>query len=68
MLFIKGLIIGIGKILPGVSGSLMAISMKIYTPLLENINNFLKNPKKSIKFLFPILMGITISVIFFSKY
>lgn len=67
MLFIKGLIIGIGKILPGVSGSLMAISMKIYTPLLENINNFLKNPKKSIKFLFPILMGITISVIFFSN-
>ena len=67
MLFIKGLIIGIGKILPGVSGSLIAISMKVYTPLLESINNFFKSPKKNMKFLFPILSGIIISVILFSN-
>ena len=67
MLFIKGLIIGIGKILPGVSGSLIAISMKVYTPLLESISNFFKNSKKNLKFLFPILSGIIISVILFSN-
>lgn len=67
MLFIKGLIIGLGKILPGVSGSLMAISMKLYEPLLESINSFFKNPKKNIKFLLPILSGIIVSIIIFSK-
>lgn len=67
MLFIKGLIIGLGKILPGVSGSLMAISMKVYEPLLESINSFFKNPKKNIKFLLPILSGIIVSIIIFSK-
>ena len=30
MLFLKGIIIGIGKIIPGVSGSMLAISMGIY--------------------------------------
>lgn len=67
MLFLKGLIIGIGKTLPGVSGSLMAISMNIYAPLLEAISTFFKNIKKNIKFLLPILLGIFTSIIFLSK-
>ena len=30
MLFIKGFIVGIGKIIPGVSGAMLAINFKIY--------------------------------------
>lgn len=67
MLFLKGIIIGIGKILPGVSGSLMAISMNIYAQLLESISTFFKNIEKNIKFLLPILLGVFTSIIFFSK-
>lgn len=67
MLFLKGILIGIGKILPGVSGSLMAISMKVYEPLLQSISSFFKEPKKNINFLFPIISGIILSIILFSN-
>ena len=67
MLFFKGLLVGLGKILPGVSGSLMAISMNVYEPLLSSISDIFKKPKESIKFLFPILSSIVLSIILFSK-
>ena len=67
MLFFKGLLVGLGKILPGVSGSLMAISMNVYEPLLSSISDIFKKPKESIKFLFPMLSGIVLSIILFSK-
>ena len=43
--FIKGFIVGIGKIIPGVSGAMLAISMGIYDKSIEYICNF-KNNKK----------------------
>ena len=67
MLFFKGLLVGLGKILPGVSGSLMAISMNVYEPLLSSISDIFKKPKESIKFLFPMLSSIVLSIILFSK-
>ena len=33
----KGLLIGIGKIIPGVSGSVIAISLGVYNRLLNNL-------------------------------
>ena len=45
MLILKGIVIGIGKIIPGVSGSMLAISMGIYQKLIDSINNFFTSPK-----------------------
>lgn len=67
MLIIKGIIIGIGKIIPGVSGSLLAISLGIYEKAIESMINIFKNPQKNILFLGKIGLGILISIIFFSK-
>lgn len=67
MLIFKGIIIGIGKIIPGVSGSMLAISMGIYQKLIYSVNNFFKCPKKNFKFLFKIVLGIIISIVFFSN-
>ena len=67
MLFIKGIIIGIGKIIPGVSGSMLAISMGIYEQLVNSVNNLFKDFKKNIKFLAKIGFGIAISIILFSN-
>lgn len=67
ILFIKGFIVGIGKIMPGVSGSLLAISMGIYDKSLTSISTFFTNMKKSIKFLMPIGIGILLAIIFFSN-
>lgn len=67
MLVVKGIIIGIGKIIPGVSGSLLAISLGIYEKAIESMINIFKEPPKNILFLGKIGLGILIAVIFFSK-
>ena len=65
--FFKGFIVGIGKIIPGVSGAMIAISMGIYDKAIECICNFKNNKKESIRYLFPIGIGIILSIVFFSK-
>lgn len=65
--FFKGFVVGLGKIIPGVSGAMLAISMGIYDKALDYICNFKKNKKESIKYLFPIGLGVMLSIIFFSK-
>ncbi len=67
MLILKGIIIGIGKIIPGVSGSMLAISMGIYQKLIDSVNNIFKYPKENFKFLFKITIGVIISIVFFSN-
>ena len=67
MLVLKGIIIGIGKIIPGVSGSMLAISLGVYEKLIESINNFFKSPKKNLVFLLKIAIGVIISIVFFSN-
>lgn len=65
ILFIKGIIIGIGKVIPGVSGSIISIILGIY----KDGVNALKNPfdKNNFKFLLVSGFGILFSIIFGSK-
>ena len=67
LLILKGIIIGIGKIIPGVSGSMLAISMGIYQKLIDSVNNFFNRQKESFKFLIKIGIGVVISIVFFSN-
>lgn len=67
MLILKGFIIGIGKIIPGVSGSMLAISMGIYQQMIDSIINFFNNIKNNFKFLFKIGIGVLIAIMFFSN-
>mgnify|MGYP002518305853 FL=1 len=66
MLIMKGIIIGIGKIIPGVSGSLLAISLGVYEKAIDSLINIYKDSKNMV-FLGKIGIGILISIIFFSK-
>lgn len=66
-LFIKGLIVGLGKIIPGVSGSLLAISLNVYDRVIMAITNFFDDVIGNIKFLFSLFLGIIVSIIIFSK-
>jgi len=66
-LFIKGLIIGIGQIIPGVSGGMLAISLGLYEKGIDAISDFFTNTKENIKFLMPLALGIIASVLYISK-
>lgn len=65
--FFKGFIIGIGKIIPGVSGAVLAILLGVYDKSISYISTFHKNKKESIKYLLPLGIGIILSIITFSK-
>lgn len=67
VLIIKGFIIGIGKVIPGVSGSLIAVSLGIYEEAIEAISKFFKNFYKNIIFLGTVAIGILLAIIFGSK-
>ena len=62
-----GIILGIGLILPGVSGGVLAVVFGIYEKIIDSINNFFKNKKENFLFLLPIIIGILVGVILFGK-
>ena len=64
---LKGFIIGIGKIIPGVSGSVLAISMGIYNKIIKSISHFFNNIKNNTIFLSKIGIGMIVSITFFSN-
>lgn len=67
ILFLKGIVIGIAKIIPGVSGALLAISFHVYEKGIEILSNPFQNIKENLNFLFPLGLGIVIAVVGFSN-
>ncbi len=60
---IKGIIIGVANIIPGVSGGTMAVSMGIYDKLIHCVTHLFSEFKKSVKFLLPIFIGAAIGLV-----
>lgn len=54
---IAGVLIGIGAILPGVSGGVMAVSMGLYEGMIQAVSCFFRKPKAYFLFLLPIAVG-----------
>ena len=52
-----GVVIGIGGVLPGVSGGVMAVSLGLYKPMIDALAGFFKAPKKNFLFLLPVGLG-----------
>lgn len=65
--FIKGLLIGIGSIAPGVSGGAIAVIFGLYEKITDAIANIFKDFKRKIIFFFPVALGGGIGVLVFSK-
>lgn len=59
---LKGILIGVANIMPGVSGSALAISMGIYDTILNAITDIVKDTRKSIKILLPYILGAAFGV------
>lgn len=60
---LKGMVMGIANIIPGVSGGTMAVSMGIYDKLIHSVTHLLKEFKESMKFLIPIFLGMGIALV-----
>lgn len=59
---IKGVFIGIANIIPGVSGGTLAVSMGVYTKIIDAVNNIRKDFKNSVKTLLPYGIGVVIGI------
>ena len=60
---IRSILIGIGAILPGVRGGLIAASCNIYKPLIEAVKQVTKHPIKAFLSIWEYLLGIFIGLI-----
>ena len=63
----KGILIGAGAILPGISSGVFCVIFGIYEKIIDSILYFFKNIKENIKFLFPLIIGAIFGVLIFSN-
>lgn len=60
---ILGIFVGLAVIVPGISGSTIAIIFGLYTAMLYAIGNILGDFKRCIKFLLPIGIGVVVGFV-----
>lgn len=65
--FLKGIIVGIGGVSPGLSGSVLLIIFGLYRKTLDALGNLFKDFRKNIVFLLPLVLGMFAGVLMFSK-
>ena len=62
---LKGILIGAGAILPGVSSGVICVIFGFYEKLVNSVLNILKDFKKNFTFLLPIVLGASIGFFLF---
>ncbi len=67
ILVIKGFIMGIANIIPGVSGGTLALTLGIYEQFIGAISHFFEKFKENIRFLIPIFIGMGLAIISMSN-
>ena len=60
--FLKGMVMGLANIIPGVSGGTLAVSMGIYDKLIHCLTHLFKEFKESIRFVLPIILGMIVAL------
>lgn len=63
---IKGAFVGIGFILPGLSGGVLAVIFGIYDPLIRFLANIRKNFIKNVLYFIPVAIGAAIGIVLFA--
>lgn len=67
MKFLKGILIGAGAILPGISSGVLCVIFGIYEKLVNSILNLKNNLKENFLFLLPFASGGAVGIFLFSK-
>lgn len=60
---LKGILVGLGGILPGVSGGMIAASFNVYEELIGALDDFTKKPLKAVINIWEYLVGIVVGVL-----
>lgn len=66
MNMIRGVLIGIANVIPGVSGGTMAVSLGIYDKIISSVTGLVRHFKESIVFLLQIFIGMGIGIVGFA--
>jgi len=65
--FLKGIIVGIATLVPGVSGGTMSIVLGIYDRLIHSVSSFFQDWKKNFFFLFQVGAGGLLGILLFDR-
>ena len=65
--FLKGIIVGLGGVAPGLSGSVLLIIFGLYQKVLDALGMLFRDFKKNLQFLLPVVAGMFVGVLLFSK-
>ena len=65
--FLKGIVVGLGGVAPGLSGSVLLIIFGLYQKTLDALGTLVVNFKKNVRFLLPLVAGMFLGVLLFSK-
>ena len=66
-LFLKSIIVGLGGVMPGLSGSVLMILFGLYEDVLNALGTIFVDFGKKIKYLSKIVAGMVVGVLLFSK-
>ena len=64
---LKGAVMGVANIIPGVSGGTMAVSMGIYDRIIHAVTHLFSEFNKSMRVLIPILIGILLALVLVAR-
>lgn len=64
---LRGMVIGLSNVIPGVSGGTMMVSMGIYDKLIMVLTHFIKKFKEAVALVLPLIIGMVLAIVLFSK-
>lgn len=64
---LRGMVIGLANVIPGVSGGTMMVSMGIYDKLIFVLTHFIKKFKEAVMLVAPIGIGMVLAIVLLSK-
>lgn len=64
---LKGMVVGLANIIPGVSGGTMMVSMGIYDRLIMLLTHFVKKFKEAMQLVIPLVIGMLLAIALLSK-
>lgn len=62
ILFVKGIIMGLANVIPGVSGGTLALIMGVYEKMINAITTLFKKFKENVLFLIPLAIGMVVAI------